>query len=116
MAAAALEDVLIIRRPNAGLKLRSDNGLIFGAEDFHKVVRSAGIKQEFITPYTPEQNGLIERWFRTFKTECLWLRQYETAEEARSAITSFIDVNHNERPHRSIDMLTPSEWMERFAA
>ncbi|WP_349263836.1 integrase core domain-containing protein, partial [Oligoflexus sp.] len=37
-------------------------------------------------------------------------------EQARSAIASFIDVYHNERPHRSLDMLTPSEWMERFAA
>lgn len=116
VAAAALEDALIKRRPKPGLKLRSDNGLIFGAEDFHKVVRSAGLRQEFITPYTPEQNGMIERWFRTLKSECLWLKQYETVEEARHAIASFIDVYHNERPHRSLDMLTPSEWMERFAA
>ncbi|WP_141734312.1 integrase core domain-containing protein [Oligoflexus tunisiensis] len=39
-------------------------------------------------------------------------RQYETVEETRSAIASFIDVYHTERPHRSLDMLTPSEWME----
>jgi putative transposase len=116
VAAAALEDALIKRRPKPGLKLRSDNGLIFGAEDFHKVARSAGIRQEYITPYTPEQNGLIERWFRTLKTECLWLRQFETVEDARSAVASFIDVYHNERPHRSLNMLTLSEWMERFAA
>jgi transposase InsO family protein len=38
VAAAALEDALIKRRSKPGLKRRSDNGLIFGAEDFHKVV------------------------------------------------------------------------------
>jgi putative transposase len=53
VAAAALEDALIKRRPKPGLKLRSDKGLIFGAEDFHKVARTAGIRQEYITPYTP---------------------------------------------------------------
>lgn len=116
VAAAALEDAILKRRPKAGLKLRSDNGLIFGSEAFHKIVRSARIKQEYITPYTPEQNGLIERWFRTLKTECIWLKQYDSVGEAQQAIAAFIDVYHNERPHRSLDMLTPSEWMENFAA
>lgn len=116
VAAAALEDAILKRRPKAGLKLRSDNGLIFASESFHKIARAARIKQEYITPYTPEQNGLIERWFRTLKSECLWLKQYETVEEARWAIAAFIDVYHRDRPHRSLDMLTPSEWIDRFAA
>jgi putative transposase len=59
---------------------------------------------------------MIERWFRTLKSECVWLKQFETVEEARAKISAFIDVYHKERPHRSLDMLTPSEWMERFAA
>ncbi len=46
VAAAALEDAIIKRRPKTGLKLRSDNGLIFAAEAFHKVARGAQIKQE----------------------------------------------------------------------
>ncbi len=116
VAAAALEDAIIKRRPKPGLKLRSDNGLIFGAESFRRVVRAAGMKQEYITPYTPEQNGMIERWFRTLKSECIWMKQYESVEEARWAISKFIEVYHRERPHRSLGMLTPSEWMERFAA
>ena len=116
VAAAALEDAIIKRRPKPGLKLRSDNGLIFSAESFHKVARGAQIKQGYITPYTPQQNGLIERWFRTLKSECIWLKQYDTVEEARYAIAAFIQEYHKERPHRSLGMLTPSDWMERFAA
>jgi len=27
--------------------------------------------QEFITPYGPEQNGIIERFFRSLKEECI---------------------------------------------
>jgi hypothetical protein len=34
IAAAALEDAIIQRRPKASLKLRLDNGLIFGSEAF----------------------------------------------------------------------------------
>ena len=29
------------------------------------------LAQEFITPYTPEQNGIIERFFRSVKEECV---------------------------------------------
>ncbi|MGQ7247153.1 integrase core domain-containing protein [Halomonas sp. V046] len=29
-----------------------------------------GLTQEFTTPYTPEPNGLVERFFRSLKEEC----------------------------------------------
>jgi len=28
------------------------------------------------TPYTPEQNGLVERFFRSLKEECVWLHNF----------------------------------------
>jgi putative transposase len=116
IAAAALEDALIRRNPSPGLKLRSDNGLVFGAEAFFKTVRGAQISQEFITPYTPEQNGMIERWFRTLKEECLWLNNFKWLEEARTTIEEFILRYNNDRPHRALGMLSPSEWSEKYAA
>jgi putative transposase len=116
IAAAALEDAVIRRHPSTGLTLRSDNGLVFGAEAFHKVVRSAGLLQQYITPYTPEQNGMIERWFRTLKEECVWIHNFETLEQARTAIDGFIGQYNTERPHQALGMLTPSQWRARYAA
>ena len=57
-AEAALEEALIsrfghLRRVFAPLQLRSDT------------VRAYGLTQEFIMPYSPEQNGMIERFIRT---------------------------------------------------
>jgi Integrase core domain len=60
VAAAALEDALRDRRISHGhetLTVRSDNGLVFGAKVFVSVVRRYGLGQEYITPYSPEQNG-----------------------------------------------------------
>jgi transposase InsO family protein len=31
---------------------------------------------EFITPYTPEQNGIVERFFRSLKEECVWQHNF----------------------------------------
>jgi len=116
IAAAALEDALIRRNPGAGLILRSDNGLVFGSESFSRVARGAGMLQEFITPYTPEQNGMIERWFLTLKSECIWLQNFETVEDARIKIDAFIDSYNTTRPHRSLGMVSPAEWREKYAA
>jgi len=116
VAAAALEDAVIRRKPGRGLTLRSDNGLVFGSSAFHKAVQSAGIRQEYITPYTPEQNGLIERWFRTLKEECLWLHNFETLEEAQEAIDRFIHEYNTRRPHTALGMKTPHEYFSQLVA
>jgi len=47
--------------------LRSDNGLVFLSRHFRDACTFYRLSQEYITPYTPEQNGLIERFFRSFK-------------------------------------------------
>ena len=73
--AAALEDALIARGidPNDNeLVVRSDNGLVFGSKAFIQVSRRFNVTQEYITPYTPERNGMIKRFFRTAKEELLW--------------------------------------------
>ena len=49
--------------------LRSDNGLVFLSRRFRAACKQYGLKQEYITPYTPEQNGMIERFFRSLKEE-----------------------------------------------
>jgi transposase InsO family protein len=41
--------------------LRSDRGGEFLASSFQKVCEEAGIKHQFTAPYTPQQNGVVER-------------------------------------------------------
>ena len=38
--------------------LRSDNGGEFKSEEFVKFCRERGIRREYTTPYSPEQNGI----------------------------------------------------------
>lgn len=119
VAAATLEDALRARGIKPGsleLTLRSDNGLVFGAKEFIKVVRHWKLDQEYITPYSPEQNGMIERWFRTLKEECVWLHRFSDRDDAFSIIAKWIDRYHNERPHSALGYKTPAEFRMDLAA
>jgi putative transposase len=91
------------------LKLRSDNGLIFGARAFVREVRKHGIEQEFIVPYTPKQNGMIERFFRSLKEECIWLNNFSSFAEAKGKIEQWIQFYNEERPHQSLGYRSPCE-------
>jgi len=59
-------------RPIGTTFLRSDNGLIFQSRRFRQACRDYRLQQEFIAPYTPEWNGIMERFFRSLKEACVW--------------------------------------------
>jgi putative transposase len=119
IAAAALEEALRARHidlSSARLTLRSDNGLVFGSKVFVKVARRYGLEQEYITPYSPEQNGMIERFFKSLKEECVWLQRFTDRDQAFQVIADWIDRYHWERPHSALGYLTPQEYRGKLAA
>ena len=69
----------------------SDNGLIFQCRRFRTACRDYRLRQEFITPYTPEQNGIVERFFRSFKEECVW--QHNSATSPKPELPLLIGFN-----------------------
>ena len=113
-AERALEDACIRRfgtlRPRGAKPvIRSDNGLVFQSRRFRAACADYGLGQEFITPYTPEQNGVIERFFRSLKEECIWLRDFRSFKEARRRIVRWIEWYNRERPHQSLGYRSPAE-------
>jgi len=96
--------------------IRSDNGLIFQSRRFRDACRFYRLPQEFITPYTPEQNGLIERWFRSLKEECVWQHQFRSFADARSAIHQWIAWYNDERPHQALGYRSPRQYQQRLLA
>ncbi|WP_223212118.1 integrase core domain-containing protein [Thiolapillus brandeum] len=45
---------------------------MFTSSRYTATVKAYGLTQEFIMPCSPEQNGMIERFIRTLKEECVW--------------------------------------------
>ncbi len=93
--------------------LRSDNGLIFQSRRFRTACRDYRLHQEFITPYTPEQNGIIERFFRSFKEECVWQHQFQTFAQARRVISTLIHWYNERRPHQALGYRSPHQFRAR---
>jgi putative transposase len=113
-AANALEQALITRFGTLGrvptpFLLRSDNGLVFCSRHYTALVRSYGLQQEFITPYTPEQNGIVERVIRTLKEQCVHRHRFETLQHASRVLADWILFYNTRRPHQSLAMKTPAE-------
>lgn len=113
-AEAALEEALIRRYGVLGralddLTIRSDNGLVFTSKQYTRTVYRYGIKQEFIRPHTPQQNGMVERLIRTVKEQCLWLHNFASLNEARQALRKWFEYYNDQRPHQALGMKTPRE-------
>lgn len=113
-AEAALEQALITRygclgRVKKPFLLRSDNGLVFTSRSYTTLVKSYGLQQEFITPYSPEQNGMVERVIRTLKEQCAHRHRFESLQHASRIIGDWIGFYNHQRPHQALGMKTPAE-------
>jgi len=114
-AERALEAACLARfgtlRPVAATPVvRSDNGLIFQSRRFRAACRDYHLRQEYITPYTPEQNGMIERFFRSLKEECVWQRSFASFAEARRAVRRWILWYNQGRPHQALGYRSPQQY------
>jgi putative transposase len=112
-AQAALEQALITRFGTLGrvpspFLLRSDNGLVFTSRSYTRLVRSYGLKQEFITPHCPQQNGMVERVIRTLKEQCVHRHRFESLQHAGRVISDWIRFYNTRRPHQALGMKTPA--------
>ncbi len=77
-----------------GLKIRCDWGPQYIADAWINEVRWLGITISPTYVGEPECNGVIERFIRTLKEQCIYLHRFKTLEEARRIIGEFI-VRYN---------------------
>jgi hypothetical protein len=78
-------------------KIRSDNGSEFKNLQVEEYLEEEGIKHEFSTPYTPQQNGVVERKNKTLiDMERTMLGEYKTPEWFWSEVvnTACHAINH----------------------
>ena len=53
-------------------------------------------------PHSPQQNGFVERYHRTYQEECLAVQRPGTLEEVREVTTQFVQHYNWQRPHQGL--------------
>ena len=116
-AIRAVEDAIVKAfegRAPEGLVLRVDNGPQYIARKFRSSMKLLRISLEYIQKHTPEDNGNIESFHSSLKTDYIWPYEFRDYREASVAIeNAFTDYNEK-RPHSSIDYLPPREFRRKF--
>jgi putative transposase len=79
-----------------GLGLRHDWAPQYTARQFVAELRWLGIRSTPAYVGEPECNGIIERFMRTLKEECLYVHDFKNLEQARKIIGEFIEAYNNE--------------------
>lgn len=91
-----------------------DNGPEFRSKAMQVWATKYNIRLHFIEPVKPQQNGFIESFNGRFRAECLDRNLFETLDAARLFIEAWRVQYENERPHSSLNGLTPKEYAEKL--
>lgn len=94
--------------PREKPEIQSDNGSSFIAREFLQVLQEHGLGHHRIRPHCPEENGVIERSFRTLR-EALDGEELSNLLEAERVLARLVRWYNAERLHSALGYLPPEE-------
>jgi transposase InsO family protein len=107
----ALECALARRRVGPGVIHHSDQGVQYAAGAYVAKVREAGMLPSMSRRGQPRDNPQAESFFRTLKTEQVYVSEYLNFDDAHRQLDHFIEVVYNrKRLHSSLGYLPPAEF------
>lgn len=92
------------------VKMRMDNSPELISLTLAHWAEKYGVILEFIKLGKPTQNAFIERFNRTYRTEILDFYLFRTLNEVREITECWLREYNRERPHESLNNLTPEEY------
>lgn len=95
-------------------KMRMDNGPELIATALADWAEEHDVELEFIQPGKPTQNSFVERFNRTYRDEVLNMYVFKTLNEVREITDRWITEYNEERPHDSLEDLTPIEYLNKY--
>jgi putative transposase len=93
--------------------IKVDNGPEFIGKALDAWAYERGVQLRFSRPGKPVDNRFIESFNGRLRDECLNDNWFMSLQEARNIIEGWRVGYNTERPHSSLDDLTPSEFFEK---
>ena len=87
----------------------SDRGCQYASQEYVSLLKQYGIRISMTESGDPKENAQAERINSTMKNEFFRGVVFKNIDEVKAAVSMAVDFYNNERPHMSIDMMTPSE-------
>lgn len=104
-----------ITNANKQLIHHSDQGVQYCSYDYTNLLEFYGIRISMSNSGSPWQNGFAESFFKTLKTNEVYLNDYRNIYEAKQNLFKFIDRIYNqERLHSSLGYLPPDEFEQNY--
>ena len=120
MTVALIKDALTMalerREVNPGLIVHSDRGVQYRAQDYIDCLNRNGCQISMSRKGNCWDNAPMESFFGRLKVELVYAKNYQSIEEARSGIFSYIEIFYNrKRRHSANDGLSPIVFEEKAA-
>lgn len=87
--------------------LNFDQESQFTSNEYKQLLKGLHIRQSMDGKSRWADNIMIERWFRSLKTELIYINEFRSPRELRQSIRSYIDDYNRLRPHEALDYATP---------
>jgi putative transposase len=87
----------------------TDQGRQFTATDFTRIFEGTPVKISMDGRGRAIDNIIIERFWRTLKYEEVYLRDYNSIEDAKRNIAAFVDYYNRDRLHQTLGYQTPDQ-------
>jgi putative transposase len=99
-------DMLMVSRGKPETVM-SDNGPEFQSRAMMKWITSNRVHWHYIQPGKPNQNAWVESFNGRLRDECLNMHTFSDLEEARHTLLTWKNWYNSERPHGSLNKMTP---------
>ena len=94
-----------------GVIHHSDRGVQYASAAYVARLKSVGIQVSMSAQGNPYDHAKAESFFKTLKREEVYLKRYETLEEAQANMSTFIEeVDNTKRLHSSLGYVPPCEF------
>ena len=116
LALGALEEAAATRDVKGGLIHHSDRGVPYASTAYTDRLLSLGMQISMSAQGNAYDNAKSESFFKTLKQEEVYLKQYQTFEEASTNIGQFIDdVYNTKRLPSSLGYVPPVEFETAYS-
>lgn len=115
LAISTLEKALQSRRPTSPVLFHTDQGSQYTSLEFRKYMEDRSIVHSLSKSGYPWDNAVTEAFFKYMKKEVLNRRNFSSLQEVHLSCFEYIEGFYNtQRPHGTLNMLTPNEKEEQY--